>query len=743
MTAHAARAVAGAPARVASFRRVALQAWVILFVAAAGTMLASTAQVRPIVHVVWATPVLLLAVRARLALPASMTWATAGVLAAYGVACLASRNPWASLETAGFAAAAAAWFVVAAAMTAASRTAVARAVLLALTAWLAVLAAVWAVDTVSWVAAAGWPPPAEPTRNYVWLVGNSIPVVALLALPLVRWIGSDPVDRWLTRSFLGAAAAAVLLSGGIIGFAGVGVAAVGYVALGVIRTRRAAAVALASLAILVLAAAAAVLAAVVLDVGVPLPSTAEARLLVWQQGAEMLASDPLTGTGPGTTALVRREFVPDHGAAVLTDHLHSVPLQAAAEGGLLLLAALVAAAVAWARALWRVRRHDPPTTRLVVACVAGASVTFLGDSFLDLPVVVALLLTVAAWSAVPQGGEEPAEGRASPRPGRAATALRAAIVVLAVVSVVPVASADAARLAASAGRSEARRGDWPAALAAFRSAASLNPTNPLYRLEVGEAAREVGDTTLAAAAFEQATAMAPADGRTWGALAAVTDDRDDRIRLLTTAAERADGDPQFAFRLARELEAAGRVSEAVSAYAEAVALHPELIAALPSAAGGGVTRGEVLAALPAVADAIADRARLDPDVIRWDLQLLAGELDPEAPAAWQAVAAAAAGDAVAAREQLATARRDAPTDARTWQAAAAVARLTCDATGADAALRMERMLVGSHQFQRRERLDAWERVYREPGLGDFQPDGILPPDARWPAPFVALDGDCG
>lgn len=741
MTAHAAPAVAGAPARVGSFGRVALQAWVILFVAAAGTMLASTAQVRPIVHVFWVAPVLLLAVRARPALPPAVTWATVAILATYGVACLASRNPWASLETAGFAAAAAAWFVVAAAMAPATRTYVARAVLLALTGWLAVLAAVWALDTVSWVAGAGWPPPAEPTRNYVWLVGNSIPIVALLALPLVRWMGSDPVDAWLKRFFLIAAAAAIALSGGLIGFAGVGVAVVVYVGLGAIRTRRAAVVALGGLTALVLAAAAAIVVVAVLDLALPLPSTGEARLLVWQQGAAMLATDPLTGTGPGMTALVRREFVPGHGAAVLTDHLHSVPVQAAAEGGMLLLTALAAAVAAWALALWRARRNDPATTRLVAACVAGAGVTFLGDSFLDLPVVVALLLTVAAWSVAPVGDDPAATLPASQPVRRASVALKAAIVALAMLSVVPVASADAARIAAAAGRSEARRGDWPAALSAFRSAASLNPANPLYRLEIGEAARQVGDTALAASAFEQARQMAPADGRTWGALAVVTDDPDERIALLATAAERADGDPQFAFRLGDELSAAGRARAAVIAYAEAVALQPELIVALPD--GAGVSRAEVLAAVPEVAARLADVARLDPDVIRWDLQLLAGDLEADAPPAWQAVAAAARGDARAAGTHLAVARREAPTDARTWQAASAVARLTCDATGAEAALRMERMLVGAHEFQSRERLRAWERVYREPGLGDFQPDGILPTDARWPAPFVALEGACG
>jgi hypothetical protein len=48
VTAQAARAVTISPARVA-LGRLGLQAWVILFVGAAGTMLAPTAQVRPIV----------------------------------------------------------------------------------------------------------------------------------------------------------------------------------------------------------------------------------------------------------------------------------------------------------------------------------------------------------------------------------------------------------------------------------------------------------------------------------------------------------------------------------------------------------------------------------------------------------------------------------------------------------------------------------------------------------------------
>ncbi|MEP7082681.1 MAG: O-antigen ligase family protein, partial [Chloroflexota bacterium] len=645
-----------------------------------------------------------------------------------GIASLASRVPWMSLETAGFAAAAAALFVVSAAMSRSTRTIVARGVVTAVVAWLAVLVVAWSAEALAWIVEAGWPPPAEPTRSYVWLVGNSIPVLVLLTLPVTRWLGSDALDRWLVRLLVMVGVPAVLLSGGVIGIAGVLVAIGVYLVLPLIRTRR---------RLLMAAGAAAVAVAAVLVVAgdLPLPSTAEARLAVWEQGARMLASDPLTGTGPGTTALVRREFVEPHAAAVLTDHLHSVPVQAAAEGGALLLAALAVAAVASARSFWRARSAQPDRGRLVISCLAGVAVTLLADSFFDIPVVVALLVTVAAWSITAE--------RAAPGTGRTSLGgLRLAIAALAVLSVIPVVSADGARLVAASGRAEANAGDWPTALERFESAVRWNPANPLYRLLAGEAAARLGRTQLAHERFSEATAMAPGDGRAWGALAEVTSDPERRVTLLTTAAERADGDPQFALRLGRELEAAGRLAEATRAYAEAVALQPDLMATLPEADGDRVSRAAVARELPATLAALSEAARLDADAVRWDLELLLGELDADAPAAWQAVDAARDGDLRAADTRLAEALDASPTDARTWQAAAFVASVRCSAEDASRAFRLERLLLGSHALQSDERLRRWERMYREPGLGDFQPEGLAPADEPWPSPLVPASASC-
>lgn len=703
-----------------------------LFVGAGGTTLASAAQVRPIVHLVWVLPVLIWAMRTRTSLPPRVTLAVTGVLIAYGVASLGSRNAWMSLETAGFAAAAAALFIVAAGMSAATRTYVARAVVMAVTVWLAALAVVWASDTVVWISEAGWPAPGEPIRSYVWLAGNSIPVLALLSLPFIRWLGADAADRWLARLLVITAIPAVLLSGGVIGIAGVATAVGTHIALNAIRSRRQLFIAACIAGVLVAAAG------VVLTVGphVSLPATAEARLTVWEQGARMLGSDVLTGTGPGTTALIRREFVEPHGAAVLTDHLHSVPVQAAAEGGVLLLAALVVAVAAWGSSLWASREGQPDGGRLLIACLTGVGVTFLGDSFLDLPVVVALLVTVAAWGMPVEAGRHRTGLTSAPG------VLRVSIATLALMSVGAVISADGARLMAVSGRSEARAGNWSAALQHFESAVAWNPANPLYRLEAGAAARSLGLSELARQHFSESTAMAPADGRAWGALASVTTDPAEKIGLLTTASERADGDPQFAFRLGMAWEEAGRLDEAIRAYAEAVALQPDLIALLPDIEGVGVSRSEVARQLPAMLDALSKIAGIDPLAIGWDLQLLEGRLDEDAADEWQAVDAARDGDYAAADAHLAAARDRSPTSALTWQAAAAVARLRCSVAETERMLRLERLLVGSHRFRSDGALRSWERMYREPSLGDFQPPDLVPRDAQWPAPFVDLGASC-
>jgi len=713
-----------------SLNRIGLQAWVLLFVGAVGTTLSAAAEVRIGLHLLWVVPLFLWAMRVRPALPPSLTWALIATLTAYGVVSLTSSSPWLSLETAGYAAAAAALFVVAASLTVEYRTYVARAVLIAVSGWLAALVLSWGADQAAWLFQAGWPPPWEPTRNYVWLAGNAIPVVVLLTVPFTQWLGSTAADRFMARLLVVLAVPTVLLSGGLIGLAGIVSAGAAYLVTRHAGSRRGLRLVMGAALLLVFMVGAAWISG-----GGSLPSTAEARLSLWGQGVQMMAEDPLTGAGPGMSAIVRRDHVDATAPPILTDHLHSAVVQAGAEGGALLLVALSAAVVSWSVAVWRARsRVSAHRMRVVIACLSGVALTMLADSFFDLPVVVALLVTVAAWVSIPEATAPAREGRLP--------VLRGAIAVLALLSVIPVVSADTARLAAADGRRDARRDDWGGALANFETAARRNPFNPLYHLEAGAAARELDRTQLAAEHFAIATSAVPADGRSWGALASVTSDPQRSIELLRLAADRTDGDPQYAYRLGRLLEDAGSIREAGSAYAEAVILQPDLIVEFPRQSTTSPTREQVVLEIARRLDGNPGIASPLSSMIRWDLELVADTLGDDAPAQWRAVDAARDGDRAVALAFLAAAQAEAPTDPRTWQAAVAVYRLACSPDEADRAQTLERLLAGSHRFQRDERVRNWERVYREPSLGDFQPPGLVPPDEQWPAPLISVESSC-
>jgi len=234
----------------------------------------------------------------------------------------------------------------------------------------------------------------------------------------------------------------------------------------------------------------------------------------------------------------------------------------------------------------------------------------------------------------------------------------------------------------------------------------------------------------------------PADGRSWGALASVTSDPQRSIELLRLAADRTDGDPQYAYRLGRLLEDAGSTREAASAYAEAVILQPDLIVEFPRQSTTSPTREQVVLEVARRLDGNPGIASPLSSMIRWDLELVADTLGDDAPAQWRAVDAARDGDRAAALAFLAAAQAEAPTDPRTWQAAVAVYRLACSPDEADRAQTLERLLAGSHRFQRDERVRNWERVYREPSLGDFQPPGLVPQDEQWPAPLISVESSC-
>jgi hypothetical protein len=213
----------------------------------------------------------------------------------------------------------------------------------------------------------------------------------------------------------------------------------------------------------------------------------------------------------------------------------------------------------------------------------------------------------------------------------------------------------------------------------------------------------------------------------------VANDATGAIAYLETAS-RVSTDAQYAFRLSAARNGVGDVPEAAEAYALAIVLRTDLYRLL-SGEVLGLSRGDVLTALPGVAASV-DAA--DPNRARrvaWDIALADGFVPDDAPPAWRAVAAAAEGDAEAAALHLRAARHTAPHDQVSHLAGAAVARLACDEAEYRTAMRLAGRVLGGPVPALAISRDP---IYRDSGLGDYQPSWVERPPAPpvWPFGLV-------
>jgi tetratricopeptide (TPR) repeat protein len=380
--------------------------------------------------------------------------------------------------------------------------------------------------------------------------------------------------------------------------------------------------------------------------------------------------------------------------------------------------------------VWRSRSVVSGAQRMAAAAVIGLGAASLLDDFSFLPAVMAMAVTLAAWSIpAPQRQVTAVQGRSW-------WLLPAGAAVIGALVILPVVSVEAARIAAAAGRRAAIEGRWSDAADRFAAAADAHPTNPLDRLGLGLALAEASDVDAARVAYEGARSLSPADPRAAGALAALAAGRGDleaEARLLD-AASRGSTDPQYAWRLAQVLVGSGDFAAGAEAYALGVMLRTDLYALLSSNAYG-LGRGDVHAVLSDVG-ARVDSA--DPERLRhvlWDVALVDGALSIDAPAVWQAIHAANDGRMDDAERWVDQARQEAPHDQMTHLAAAWVARLDCDLDGYDRAMRLAgRVLGGSVP----DLAIVRDPIYRESGLGDYQPSWVeRAPDAEpWPEGLV-------
>ncbi|MBA2632976.1 MAG: O-antigen ligase family protein [Chloroflexi bacterium] len=715
---------------------VALQLWIVLFIGFFGGYLVSIDPgVRLVAQLIAVVPLVVWAAF-RLRGPRDGIDAVVGIaVVAHVVVSGFSLDRTGSLEASAMAVVVATlfWLMRDLADRERLRRFAAAAVVAAVVPWLAAVAAAWVLEKAEWIAAGGGIPDLESFQVFIWGTANVLPVLVLLAAAFAAWLPdrSSRLVVWVVIGLL--SLVLVPFSAGRAGWLGIIVAVLVLEPLagGPIRgwvTRRS------HLYVArrrwVLGAAMLVMLGGLLRLGPAIAANLESRSRIWSQAIGILLSDPLTGSGPSTFSWARLQHVPDYVDRVPVILSHSVLFQTLADGGLLLTAAFAGVVGTYALAVWKRRKRLLPAQRVGVAVLAGVGAASLLDDFSFLPSVTALVVTLAAWS-LPSPSTHTFRSISWSH-----LSLPVGAVVLAVALVPSVVQVNRARLSADVGRNAAVKGNWEAAESAFRTASNAYPEHPGYHLSLGLVAAGRGNISAALDAYTRARVLSPGDPRGAGGMAAVVTDSAAQIDLLDEAT-RHSNDPQYPFRLAEALAAAGRDSEAELAMARAIVLQSTLVGLLEQApfvdAQGAAER------LPAAVESTGSVNGLDPDVPLWDAGLWRRELPEDAEAPWQAVSEAVSGDSEAAHIWLDAARDRDGSDARPYLAAAAVARLECEETGYRAAERLGRLLLGKEEpDEAGVAVSFRDRVYREPSLGDYQPPGVTRPPraARWPQSLI-------
>ncbi len=232
------------------------------------------------------------------------------------------------------------------------------------------------------------------------------------------------------------------------------------------------------------------------------------RYQFWSSASDAFDHHPLLGIGAGQFS----SWWSQHGSIYfIVRDAHSLPLQTAAELGLVGLALLlfflfVPLRCAWTRARGEHRAEVAALLAIFAAGVFSASIDWIWQlpAVFGPVVVAAALLSGAATEAAPAGGAR------SPRPRRGP---RIAAIAVAVAAVGLSADLLLTRLALDRSQAAARTGDLPGAAAAAADAIALQPWASEPRLQLGLVQEQGGRSELAIANLQGAAARAPEDWR--------------------------------------------------------------------------------------------------------------------------------------------------------------------------------------------------------------------------------------
>jgi tetratricopeptide (TPR) repeat protein len=592
-------------------------------------------------------------------------------------------------------------------------------------------------EKVAFFNATGHLPRLEGITVFPWETVNALPVLVLVVLPFVAWMRPGIV-RWIALAVIALSAVVVLpVSNGHAGYIGLAVAAAAFYVLSPAALRWWTRLSPPQRGMAIGVTLAGVIAAVAVAVA-PFADAlhSSGRTDLYRASWAMFLDRPILGNGPSTYSWARLIASPEAARLVQVRLTHDVPLQTLLDGGVVLGVAFFGVAVTWLTSV--VRWAMPFAVRASAAALLGYAAAVTLDDFSFLPAVTAMLITLAAWS-LPAATAVRGQVR---QPSSWIPSVAAAVGLL--IAVTFVGRVDIARVAAAAGRTSAVAGDWRAAESRFLTATAAHPEDGGYWLALGQARAELADEAGAKEAYDQARAVSPGDPRSYGALAALSKNSGDRVSLLTQAARRSYGDPQYGYRLGLELARHKDLDGAADAWGTAVTLRPDLFGVLPFAQSGVSPQAVARAAATHIASTPQADVAAGP-AATFDIALALGSVTEAAPAAWRAVDAARRGDVTAAR-RLADQAVDAdPNDARSYAALAAVAAFACDSSAQEEALAQEAATWNAYDRQPAQVAITREYTYREDSTGSMQPPSADPGPVieMWPWSLIPERPACG
>lgn len=716
--------------------------WALGFVGFLGTYVTTfDPDLRAAAALMYGIPVVAAAIAAVALKPHPLDIPVLGVLAIYALVSALSVDQTASFETLGLATAYGSLFLL---LLRVDRGPLRQGLLIGsafgASAWLAFTAVRWVQDAVTWVALDGTMPPLVARSGHLWLSTDAVAALALLALPVYLQVERASVRNVLAAVAVLAAAVVIPLSGGRVEWAAITVAALVYLLTSARHPwSRARPISLV------------VVATGVVGVGLLLLltgrlGTLSGRTFIWQTALRVIESHPLDGAGPGTFSWVRLEEAPELLNPYPVYHAHNLVLQTLADGGLLLLAAIVALSVIYGQHLVRGTVRMTPAHRAGLGAIAGLAVILMMDELTQLPAMTALAIATAAFIARDRSGH-PASTRA---PLTRVPLVRGAPAIgfflLILIALPSVLAAHEARSAATAGREAALAGDWEGAERAFAAAAAAWPTRASYELALGLGDAHLGRIESARAHYERAHALSPGDARALGALGILGATEAERVNALARASRLASMDPQYAFRLALELVASGDRARATDELGRAALLDPQLLVAT-DVTDLGFDLHDVERAVRRALEMEGARAGVIPATTAAALEIARGQVPQDDTLA--AIAMGRSGQLSRARTMLADVLRANPQDQAARLAARETSRRACDPAAEALHDRLLGLLSSGYSalyYAGPEVRETRDHVYREMGLGDYQPPQAAPLPVyayEWPAgylPPVACEG---